>query len=445
MERTTRRQFIGTLTAGGAGALLAGQVQAAQAQPAAARRIDIHQHFVSPSFLAFLGAKNAASPVPGFAAWKDYSPARAVETLDRVGIATAMLSITAPGVWFGDAQEARRLAREMNEFAASKMVSDHKGRFGLFAVLPLPDVQGSLLEIAYAFDTLKADGVGVLTSYGSAWLGDPQFAPVLEELNRRKAVVYTHPTDAQCCQGLIPRVANQLLEYPTDTTRTIFSLVVSDSATKYADVRFIFSHAGGTITSVAGRLLGPEMTAANLAGQPKPNSRLFHLRRFYYDTAGSANPVNMQALKTLVPPTQILFGTDAPFFDGAPQVQGLLGSGFTPDELRAIERDNTLQLIPRLRYVASGFSRTGEHGWTPFITSSPASRNSATCSVSLPSARCSRSDLRSMHTSAHSSLTRHFCSWPRPALTAPATSRRRATHPDSCSRWTTRAGARVAW
>ena len=349
MERATRRQFIGTLTASGAAALLSGGARAAQAPPAAARRIDIHQHFVSPSFLAFLGAKNAISPVPGFAAWKDYSPARAVETLDRVGTATAMLSITAPGVWFGDATEARRLAREMNEYAAAKMVSDHKGRFGLFAVLPLPDVQGSLQEIAYAFDTLKADGVGILTSYGNAWLGDPQFAPVLEELNRRKAVVYTHPTDAQCCQGLIPRVNNQLLEYPTDTTRTIFSLIVSDSATKYGDIRFIFSHAGGTITSVAGRLLGPEMTAANLAGQPKPNSRLFHLRRFYYDTAGSANPVNMQALRTLVPTTQIVFGTDAPFFDGAPQVQGLLGSGFTPDELRGIDRENALQLIPRAR------------------------------------------------------------------------------------------------
>jgi len=219
VERATRRQFIGTLTAG-AGALLAARMPSAQAQPAAARRIDIHQHFVSPSFLAFLGARNAVSPVPGFAAWKDFSPPRAVETLDRVGTQTAMLSITAPGVWFGDAQEARTLAREMNEYAAAKMVSDHKGRFGLFAVLPLPDVQGSLQEIGYALDTLKADGVGILTSYGNAWLGDPQFAPVLEELHRRKAVVYTHPTDAQCCQGLIPRVNNQLLEYPTDTTRT---------------------------------------------------------------------------------------------------------------------------------------------------------------------------------------------------------------------------------
>jgi predicted TIM-barrel fold metal-dependent hydrolase len=345
----SRRQFLGTLSAFGAGSLLSTLSSSAQAPGSGARRIDIHQHFVSPSFLAFLGAKNAVSPVPGFAAWKGYSPARAVETLDRVGVATAMLSITAPGVWFGDAQEARRLAREMNEFAAAKMVSDHKGRFGLFAVLPLPDVQGSLQEIEYAFDTLKADGVGVLTSYGNAWLGDASFAPVLAELNRRRAVVYTHPTDAQCCQGLIPRVPNQMLEYPTDTTRTIVSLITSEAATKYADIRFIFSHAGGTITAMAGRLLGTEMTAANLAGQAAPNTRLFQLRRFYYDTAGSANPVTMQALKTLVPPSQILFGTDAPFVDGAPQVQGLQSSGFTADELRGIERENTLRLIPRLR------------------------------------------------------------------------------------------------
>ncbi|HLG56770.1 MAG TPA: amidohydrolase family protein [Vicinamibacterales bacterium] len=343
----SRRQFLATLSALGAGSLVSSLASSAQV-PAGTRRIDIHQHFVSPSFLATLSSKNSVTPVPGFAAWKGFTPARAVETLDRVGVATAMLSITAPGVWFGDVQEARRLAREMNEYAAAKMVGDHKGRFGLFAVLPLPDVEGSLQEIAYAFDTLKADGVGVLTSYGNAWLGDTSFAPVLDELNRRKAVVYTHPTDAQCCQGLIPRVANQMLEYPTDTTRTIASLLVSDAATKYSDIRFIFSHAGGTLTSIAGRLLGPEMSAANLAGQPAPNSRLYHLRRFYYDTAGSANPVNMQALKTLVPTAQILFGTDAPFVDGAPQVLGLQSSGFTAGEVRGIERENAVRLIPRL-------------------------------------------------------------------------------------------------
>jgi predicted TIM-barrel fold metal-dependent hydrolase len=346
--RRSRRLFLAALGAAGAGSLLHGLPSSAQT-PAPARRIDIHQHFVSPGFYATLNAKNAATPIPGLAAWKGYSPASAVEALDRVGIATAMLSITAPGVWFGDVQEARRLAREMNEYAAARLVGDYKGRFGLFAVLPLPDVEGSLKEIEYAFDTLKADGVGLLTSYGTAWLGDPSFAPVLAELNRRKAVVYTHPTDAACCMNLIPRVANQMLEYPMDTTRTIASLVVSETATRCPDVRFIFSHAGGTLIGVAGRLLGAEMTADNLAKPAAPNSRLHHLRRFYYDTAGSANPVNMQALKTLVGTSQIVFGTDAPFFDGAPQVRSLQSSGFSASELADIERQNALRLVPRLK------------------------------------------------------------------------------------------------
>jgi predicted TIM-barrel fold metal-dependent hydrolase len=346
--RRSRRLFLAALGAAGAGSLLGSVTSIAQTPATPVRRIDVHQHFVSPSFYATLNAKNATSAIPGLAAWKGFSPASAVETLDRVGIAVAMLSITAPGVWFGDAQEARKLAREMNEYAAAKLVSDYKGRFGLFAVLPLPDVQGCLEEIEYAFDTLKADGVGLLTSYGTAWLGDPSFAPVLAELNRRKAVVYTHPTDAACCQNLIPRVANQMLEYPMDTTRTIASLIVSETAAKCPDVRFIFSHAGGTLIGVAGRLLGAEMTADNLAKPAAANSRLYHLRRFYYDTAGSANPVNMQALKTLVGTSQIVFGTDAPFFDGAPQVQGLQRAGFSAEELRGIERENALRLVPRL-------------------------------------------------------------------------------------------------
>ena len=343
MPDHSRRRFLGTLAASGLASLVTGR--ATRAQPAVARRIDIHHHFVSPSFLRTLTERNAKTPVPGLAAWKDYSPPRAVETLDRVGIQRAMLSITAPGVWFGDVSQARQLAREMNEYAAARLVGDYKGRFGLFAVLPLPDIAGSLQEIDYAFGTLKADGVGVLTSYGAAFLGDPSFAPVLEELNRRKAVVYTHPTDAACCMGLIPGVANQMLEYPTDTTRTIVSLIVSESATKYPGIRFVFSHAGGTITAIAGRLLGPTTPPDAFAKAAEPNSRLYHLRRFYYDTAGSSNPVAMSALKALVPVSQILFGTDAPFFDGAPQIRGLQASGFSASELVDVEFNNAERLL----------------------------------------------------------------------------------------------------
>lgn len=345
IEFHTRRRVLAAAAGVGVASLWPGG--ALRSQAAGPRRIDVHQHFVSPSFYATLGEQNSRAPVPGFAAWRDYSPARAVEELDRVGIETAMLSITAPGVWFGDAAQARRLAREMNEFAAARMVGDHRGRFGLFAVLPLPDVEGSLREIEYALDTLGADGFGLLTSYGNAWLGDASFAPVLDELNRRKAVVYVHPTDAACCQGLLPRVPNQMLEYPMDTMRTIASLIVSDTATRCPDIRFIFSHAGGPLIGVAGRLLGAEMSAENLTRPAAPNSRLHHLRRFYYDTAGSANPLNMQGLRTLVGVERIVFGTDAPFFDGAPQVRGLAAAGFSADDLARVERGNALELLPR--------------------------------------------------------------------------------------------------
>jgi predicted TIM-barrel fold metal-dependent hydrolase len=331
-------------------------MQAAGARQAPARpyRVDIHQHFVSPSFLATLTARSATTPVPGLVNWKGYSPARMVEILDQNGIAAAMMSVTAPGVWFGDAgtsavQDARRYARELNDYAASAMVDAYRGRFGLFAVLPIPDVEGSLREIEYAFDTLKVPGVGVLTSYGNQWLGDAAFAPIWAELNRRKAVVYTHPTDAACCPNLVPGVPAQMFEYPTDTSRAIISLVASGTAAKFPDIRFIFSHGGGTITSVIGRLAGPAANGDGVTKPAAPDSRLAQLRRFYYDTAGAANQINMGALKTLASASQIVFGSDAPFFDVAPTVAGLQASGFTTAELRAVERDNALRLLPALQ------------------------------------------------------------------------------------------------
>ena len=292
--------------------------------------------------------KNAVSPVPGFGIWRDYSPAKNLDAMEKAGIATAMLSPTAPGVHFGDDQEARKIAREMNEYAAAKMVDAYKGRFGLFAVLPLPDIEGSLREIAYAFDTLKADGVGLLTSYGNKYLGDPTFAPVFDELNRRKAVVYTHPLEASCCMNPVQGVTPQTLEYPADTMRTLMSLIVAGTATKCPDVKFIFSHAGGTLTSIAQRFLANAVTAENLNKAPEANSRMYHVRRFYYDTAGSANPVQMQSLKMLVGTSQIVYGTDFPFFNAPATSLGLDASGFSAEELRVINRDNALKFLPRL-------------------------------------------------------------------------------------------------
>src|SRR5262249_38511059 len=203
--------------------------------------------------------------------------------------------------------ETRSMSRRENEYGA-KMVSDYKGRFGLFAVLPLPEVEASLREIEYAFDTLKAEGVGLLSNWGNKWLGDESFKPVLDELNRRNAIVYTRGAAPGCCGGsCVPGVPETTIEYNPDVSRTIVSLISSGTASRTPNIRYILSHGGGTITALTGRFLGNEATAENLAGTPKPDSRLYHLRRFYYHTPAAANPINNHSLKMIFGPATKVF------------------------------------------------------------------------------------------------------------------------------------------
>src|SRR5262245_33090 len=174
-----------------------------------------------------------------------WTVAQSIDDRDQGGVATSILSISEPSVFFGNFDAARKLARETNEFGA-KVIADHPRRFGMFATVPLPDVDGSLREIEYTLDSLKMDGICMMTEYQGKLLGDPAFKPVMEELNRRKAVVYTRPFRNDCCRNLVPDVFEPLIELGTDTTRTIASLLFSGSAEQFPDIKWIFSHAGGT-------------------------------------------------------------------------------------------------------------------------------------------------------------------------------------------------------
>lgn len=303
-------------------------------------RIDVHHHLCPPDYLA--GVSRHRPMVPVLAAW---SLQRSLDDMARADVATAMLSITTPGFWFGDAGEARRLVRLCNDYAA-RLVADHPGRFGLFAALPLPDIDGSLREIEYALDTLEADGIGLYTDYEAKYLGDPDFAPVLDELNRRKCVVYTHPVCPDCCRNLVPGVNEAAIEYGTDTTRTIASLLFSGAAERYGEIEFIFSHAGGTMPFLIERF---DLLARNPAAAARlPRGLRPSLARFHYDTAQSANPSALCCLLRIAPVSQVLYGTDFPFRSASEHVDGLATCGFSPAELRAIERDNALRLLPRL-------------------------------------------------------------------------------------------------
>lgn len=310
-------------------------------------RIDVHHHILPPGYVAAVG-DDRIGPLILAGRTPEWTPAMSVEAMDRNGIATAVTSISAPGLWFGDDAESVRLARLCNEYAAS-IRRDHPGRFGVFASLPLPDVDASLAEIAHALDTLKADGIGLLTSYGDRYPGDAAFQPVFDELNRRGAVVYFHPTNAPCSQCL-PEIPAATLDFPFDTTRAVVSLLYSGTFARCRDIRFIFSHAGGTVPFLAERI-------ARLGARPGfkeavPNGVLPELERLYYDTALSANWLAFRSLLELVSTDKILFGSDYPFAPEATMtatVRGLIELGLEPAALRGIERDNALALFPGIR------------------------------------------------------------------------------------------------
>jgi predicted TIM-barrel fold metal-dependent hydrolase len=313
----------------------------------APHRIDIHHHIVSPLFVEELRARLQPPTL-------NWTPERSIEDMDRAGVATAITSVTTPGVWIGDDEQGRRLSRDSNDYAA-RLAADHPGRFGVFAAVPLPHIEASLREIEYGLDVLKADGVALFTSYRDKWLGDPAFEPVMAELNRRKAVVFTHPEAPLCCRGLIPGVHEAVLEYGFDTTRAIAQILFTGTARRYRDISWIFSHGGGTTPFLAERLVRAPGLNKTLA-QYVPDGVMAELQRFHYDVAQIAHPMGLSALTRLVRISQILWGTDFPFRFGWEYLKGLGEFGFGADDLRKIERENALRLLPRWR--DAGASKT---------------------------------------------------------------------------------------
>jgi len=340
-RQVTRRQFIAGLASLGAGATLPRSLSWAQephVAPATPFRIDVHHHFSSPGFIAEISSRNT-----GQLPLQEWTPTKSLEDMDRNGVATSIVSVSEPSVWFGDDAAARRLARECNEYAA-RLMADHPRRFGLFVTVPLPDIEGCLREIEYGLDTLHADGICLMSSYQGKYQGDPMFVPVMEELNRRKAIVFTHPSRAQCCVNLLPGGAGNGIELSNDTTRTIASLLFAGTVARFPDIRFIWSHGGGTVPYLIGRLAG--------AARQLPNGLIYELRKFYYDTAQAFSPYTLPSFTKLVPASHILFGTDSPFVSAGTVAKGLSDYGFSAGDLRSIERDNSLSLFPRFKEAA---------------------------------------------------------------------------------------------
>ena len=337
-----RRGFLKSF---GAAALAAPSLALAQQPAPAPRRIDVHHHVYPTRWFAakrdlILGSSD--NPPTIMTQW---TPQRAVEQMDKHGISTSIACLGNPGVWFGDVQEARALMRMCNEYMA-QLGQDFPGRFGAFAALALPDVEGCLNEIAYAFDTLKMDGVHLLTSYDDRWPGDPSFDPVFAELNRRKAVVFIHPTAPNCCGSLNTGAPPSILELPFDEARAVASLVFNGTVSKYPGIKFIFSHAGGPAPVLATRM--DQLMRNPRIAERVPEGVPATLKKLYFEVANSTvNPSSMAALLALSAPSQVLFGSDYPYVQMEKTVSGLDRLGYGQDLLGAINRESALKLFPR--------------------------------------------------------------------------------------------------
>ncbi|HEY4142089.1 MAG TPA: amidohydrolase family protein [Pseudolabrys sp.] len=336
-----RRQFLSGATAAACSLALAGLTTPALAQ-AKPRIIDVHSHVVAPEWKVASKILNKDSPL-----LNNWTIQKTLDDMEKGGVETAITSSPAPQTFGLDQAAAAKLARECNDYA-KRLESDYKGRFGTWATLPFPYVDACLKEIEYAFDTLKVDGIGCLTSYGDKWLGDVAFEPIWQELNRRKATVNTHPTTPSCCTNPVPAIDDVYIEYGTDTARAIFTVIFSGFGAKFSDINWIWSHGGGVITSVYERFTVQVLQRPVYRDKFTRQQIEAQIRRFYYDTAAIPNDVTMSALAKMVPASQILFGTDFPYRRADEYVK-YLPTFFKDGDVAAIERDNALRLLPRLK------------------------------------------------------------------------------------------------
>jgi predicted TIM-barrel fold metal-dependent hydrolase len=309
------------------------------------QRIDVHHHFQPPEYIAELKRLGihwtGGPPVP------EWNLDLARETMDRHGIGQAVASVV-PQVYWGDTAFAARWARHNNEFSA-RMVQEDPARFGALATLPLPDTAAAVRELEYAMDTLKLDGVIMFSSFGDQYPGDPQFEEVFHELNRRKAVVLIHPCTAPP-GAIVPKLTIPwgLTEFVFDTTRAVANLLFSGTLARYPDIRFIVSHAGGTIPYISLRLrIGEEIPGLS---DNIPLGTMHYLQKLYYDTTLSTSEAVLAGLQQFVPTSQILFGSDWPMVNEKVvtlETTMLERSRVLDDATRqAIDRDNALALFP---------------------------------------------------------------------------------------------------
>ncbi len=355
-----RRAVLQALTCS---AIAATAAPASAAEPSCAAgcshaRTDVHCHYLPAPYKSAM-AEAGLQRVDGGMPIPSWSAENHLAMMQARGITTSILSVSSPGLQFLDNQGKVRVARAINEVGA-QLSHDHPGQFGFFAILPIPDIPASLAELAYAFDHLQADGVVMETNSRGIYLGDPSFASIFEELNRRRAVLYLHPTSPQCLDQIGMGFPGPMIEFPFDTARTAVSLIFNATLKNCPDIKVILSHGGGALPGMLSRV-ALIADAPFLSPRPQGGSAevIEQVRKLYFDLALAASPVNFQALLQITDASHILYGTDYPF--AAPPVlsannasyEAIL-AGLSPEHRRMIEYRNAAELFPRLSAFIHG-------------------------------------------------------------------------------------------
>jgi predicted TIM-barrel fold metal-dependent hydrolase len=338
--------------------------------------IDVHHHMLAPSLLAALTAAGVdrvgGEPLP------EWSPEASLRLMDRYGIDVAVLSVPVP-LHFAPPERRARLARTLNEYGRT-CIRRWPDRFAFFATLPLPDVEASLQELRHAIDDLGADGVALLTNHAGVYQGAARFDPLYAELDACDAVAFIHPTvstgsamprgnEGSPLAGLQPSV----LEFPFETTRAVANLLVSGTLERFPRVRYVVTHCGGCVSSMANRLIDrapivstyltmlqrgaePSITRLEETMHTAQAEAVARLGRLFYDVALSTDQHVLAALTALVPPAQLLLGTDFPMgqeigvhltLDGLDHFDGL-----SEEQRDAVRAGNASALLPRFAVTA---------------------------------------------------------------------------------------------
>jgi 6-methylsalicylate decarboxylase len=312
--------------------------------------IDTHHHIL-PDFF-WQETNDSHAPVGGLAPLQ-WSKEAMISFMDDAGIDVAVMSVSTPGVHLGDSEKARSLARRCNEFAA-ELVHARPDRFASFACIPLPDIDSSLEEVSYAFDVLRLDGLVLFTNSNGVYLGDAALEPVFQELERRKAVVFVHPNPSPDAAAHSLGLPDNLLDFPTDTNRAVAQMHYTNRFARTPNVKYIFSHAGGSIPYLAARFaIIDEM--GFIPGGDQRGSAAGMFRRMYWDTALAASDPVLRMLRDVAGVDRILYGTDFPYLRRDLAVKSkqqiLQSSALNDSERRAILGGNVSSLFPRLHSI----------------------------------------------------------------------------------------------